>query len=284
MRLDALAGAIAADDRRGRIPFFVAASAGSTNTGAIDPLPQIAAICREAGAWLHIDAAYGGFAALTERGRRWLDGLEQADSVTLDPHKWLYQPFECGCVLIRDGDRLRTAFEVVPDYLKDAQAHAGEVNFSDLGFQLTRSSRALKLWLSLSYFGVDAFRAAIDRSLDLTAQAERLIRERPDARADLARPARDRLLPATLRRGRGGVAVGPAERGAGRAIRAERVGPGVLDHARTGATRSGCASSTTRRPKPTSSARSTGSRVRRSRRCPTRPRRWLCRFRTGTRR
>jgi aromatic-L-amino-acid/L-tryptophan decarboxylase len=176
MRLDALAGAIAADVRRGRTPFFVAASAGSTNTGAIDPLPEIAAICQETGAWLHIDAAYGGFAALTDRGRRWLAGIEEADSVTLDPHKWLYQPFECGCLLVRDAERLRAAFEVVPDYLKDAQARAGEVNFSDLGFQLTRSSRALKLWLSLSYFGVDAFRSAIDRSLDLTVHAERLIR------------------------------------------------------------------------------------------------------------
>jgi aromatic-L-amino-acid decarboxylase len=180
MRLDALAGAIAADVERGRHPFFVAASAGSTNTGAIDPLPEIAAICQEAGAWLHIDAAYGGFAALTERGAAWLAGLELADSVTLDPHKWLYQPFECGCVLVRDGERLRAAFEVVPDYLKDAEAHPGEVNFSDLGFQLTRSSRALKVWLSLSYFGVDAFRAAIDRCLDLAAAAERLIGERPE--------------------------------------------------------------------------------------------------------
>ena len=188
MRLDALAGAIAADARRGRTPFFVAASAGSTNTGAVDPLPEIAAICQEAGAWLHVDAAYGGFAALTQRGRRWLAGIEQADSLTLDPHKWLYQPFECGCVLVRAGERLRTAFEVVPDYLKDAQAHAaGEVNFSDLGFQLTRGSRALKLWLSLSYFGVDAFRAAIDRSLDLAVQAERLIRG--SAELELVSPA-----------------------------------------------------------------------------------------------
>ncbi|HET6868448.1 MAG TPA: aminotransferase class V-fold PLP-dependent enzyme [Solirubrobacteraceae bacterium] len=180
MRLDALAGAIAADVSRGRTPFFVAASAGSTNTGAIDPLPGIAEICLQAGAWLHIDAAYGGFAALTERGAGWLAGLELADSVTLDPHKWLYQPFECGCVLVREGKRLRAAFEVIPDYLKDAAAHAGEVNFSDLGFQLTRCSRALKVWLSLSYFGVDAFRAAIDRCLDLAAGAERLVRERPE--------------------------------------------------------------------------------------------------------
>lgn len=180
LRLDALAGAIAADARHGRTPFFVAASAGSTNTGAIDPLPEIAAICQEAGAWLHVDGAYGGFAALTKRGRAWLDGIQLADSVTLDPHKWLYQPFECGCVLVRDGERLRTAFEVVPDYLKDAAAHAGEVNFSDLGFQLTRCSRALKVWLSLGYFGVDAFRAAIDRCLDLAARAEELIDAEPE--------------------------------------------------------------------------------------------------------
>jgi aromatic-L-amino-acid/L-tryptophan decarboxylase len=175
MRLDALAGAIALDVRHGRRPFFVAASAGSTNTGAIDALPELATICQEAGAWLHVDAAYGGFAMLTERGKRWLAGIEQADSVTLDPHKWLYQPFECGCLLVRDGDLLRRTFEVVPDYLKDATARAGEVNFSDLGFQLTRSSRALKVWLSLGYFGVDAFRQAIDRSLDLAVEAERIV-------------------------------------------------------------------------------------------------------------
>ncbi len=180
MRVDALAGAIESDQRHGRRPFFVSASAGSTNTGAIDALPELAAICQEAGAWLHVDAAYGGFVTLTERGKRWLEGIEQADSVTLDPHKWLYQPFECGCVLVRDGELLRRAFEVVPDYLKDAVAHTGEVNFSDLGFQLTRSSRALKVWLSLSYFGVDAFRAAIDRSLDFAAEAEALIAREPE--------------------------------------------------------------------------------------------------------
>ena len=125
MRVDALAGAIESDQRHGRRPFFVSASAGSTNTGAIDALPELAAICQEAGAWLHVDAAYGGFVTLTERGKRWLEGIEQADSVTLDPHKWLYQPFECGCVLVRDGELLRRAFEVVPDYLKDAVAHSG---------------------------------------------------------------------------------------------------------------------------------------------------------------
>jgi glutamate/tyrosine decarboxylase-like PLP-dependent enzyme len=180
MRVDALAGAIHADVHRGRRPMLVSAGAGSTNTGAIDPLEEIADVCADAGAWLHVDAAYGGFAALTDRGRRALKGIERADSLTLDPHKWLYQPFECGCVLVRDGDKLREAFEIAPDYLKDAIPQTGEVNFSDLGLQLTRSSRALKLWLSLGYFGVEAFRAAIDRSLDLALAAQRMIEDEPE--------------------------------------------------------------------------------------------------------
>jgi aromatic-L-amino-acid decarboxylase len=180
MRPDALAGAIAADRTAGRLPMFVAASAGSTNTGAIDPLPEIADICRDEGVWLHVDGAYGGFAALTARGSRALAGIERADSVTLDPHKWLYQPFECGCVLVREGELLRSAFEIAPDYLRDAAVRAAEVNFSDLGMQLTRSARALKVWLSLGYFGVDAFRAAIDQALDLALEAERMISARPE--------------------------------------------------------------------------------------------------------
>jgi hypothetical protein len=169
-----------ADVAAGRRPLFVSASAGSTNTGAIDPLPELAEICRERGVWLHVDAAYGGFAALTERGREWLAGIELADSVTLDPHKWLYQPFECGCLLVRQGERLREAFEITPDYLKDAQIARREVNFADLGPQLTRTSRAIKVWLSLEYFGVEAFTAAIDRCLDLAALAQRTIEESPE--------------------------------------------------------------------------------------------------------
>jgi len=172
MRPVALAAAMDADVRSGRQPLFVAAVAGSTNTGAIDPLPEISAICRERGAWLHVDAAYGGFAALTERGKGWLAGIELADSITLDPHKWFYQPIECGCLLVRSGYLLRDAFTIVPDYLKDIETADQEVNFSDLGMQLTRTCRALKVWMSVSYFGTDAFRAAIDRSLDLARLAQ----------------------------------------------------------------------------------------------------------------
>jgi len=168
-----LKAAMDADEARGLTPFAVAAQAGTTNTGAVDPLGELAALCRERGAWLHVDGAYGGFAALADRNL--VAGIEQADSVTLDPHKWLYQPFECGCLLVRDGQALRRAFEMLPDYLHDASAADGEVNFSDLGLQLTRSARALKLWVSLRYFGVDAFREAIRRALELAAGAARRV-------------------------------------------------------------------------------------------------------------
>jgi len=189
MRPDALRDAMEADLRAGRRPLFVSASAGSTNTGAVDPLPEISEICREQGAWLHVDAAYGGFAALTERGKRWLAGIELADSVTLDPHKWLYQPFECGCLLVRNGHYLREAFEITPDYLKDTEVLAREVNFADRGVQLSRMCRALKLWVSLKFFGIAAFRTAIDRCLDLAREAQARI----EASDEL-----ELLVPATL--------------------------------------------------------------------------------------
>jgi aromatic-L-amino-acid/L-tryptophan decarboxylase len=174
-----LAAAMEADRAAGRTPLFVAASAGATNTGAVDPLPELAALCRERGVWLHADAAYGGFAVLTERGTEQLRGLELADSIALDPHKWLYQSYECGCLLVREAEALRRAFAICPDYLRDAEAERAEVNFSDLGLQLTRAARAFKLWMSLRFFGLDAFRSAIDRTLDLAALARRRIEESP---------------------------------------------------------------------------------------------------------
>ncbi len=166
-----LAEAIDTDFAARRRPLFAAVSAGATNTGSVDPLRELAGVCRERGVWCHVDAAYGGFAVLSERGRAQLDGLELGDSIALDPHKWLYQPYECGCLLARDGAALRHAFEIVPDYLRDAQANEDEVNFADLGLQLTRTSRALKVWVSLHAFGLDAFRTAIERSLELAEHA-----------------------------------------------------------------------------------------------------------------
>ena len=177
MRADALVGAIDADIAAGLQPLLVCANAGATNTGAVDPLAELAAICHERSMWLHVDAAYGGFATLTERGRDALAGIELADSVTLDPHKWLYQPIECGCLLVREGRLLRSAFTINPDYLADYKGD--EVNFSDRGLQLTRGARALKIWLSMQYFGADAFRDAIDRTIDLALMAEGITRDAP---------------------------------------------------------------------------------------------------------
>src|SRR4051812_36782445 len=180
LRTDALRSALAADRAAGRTPLAVIANAGTTATGAVDPLEELSTICRDAGVWLHVDGAYGAFACLTERGRRELAGLELADSITLDPHKWLYQPIELGALLVRDGAALRRGFVVAADYLEGVTAEEREVNFSDLGLQLTRSCRALKLWLSLRYFGVGAFRTAIDTSLDLVEHAQRLIEKAPE--------------------------------------------------------------------------------------------------------
>ena len=187
MRPDDLAGAMDADVAAGRIPFLVSANAGTTNTGAVDPLPELAALCRERGVWLHVDGAYGAFAVLTERGRVALAGLELANSVTLDPHKWLAMPFEVGCLMVRDGAALERAFELHPEYLRDRDGHGLAVNFADRGLQLTRAGRAIKVWLALQTFGADAFRAVIDRALDLTLDAQRRIEA--DPRLELVSPA-----------------------------------------------------------------------------------------------
>jgi glutamate/tyrosine decarboxylase-like PLP-dependent enzyme len=187
IRLDALAAAVRSDRNAGRQPLLVSANAGATNTGAVDPLPELAEFCRDNGIWLHVDAAYGGFAVLTERGREVLRGLELADSVALDPHKWLYQPFECGALLVREPRALERAFSVSPDYLADTEAGAAEVNFAARGLQLTRASRALKVWMSIRTFGVAAFRDTIDGCLDLAAWAEQLVRD--DDRLELMMPA-----------------------------------------------------------------------------------------------
>ena len=153
----------------------VVATAGTTNTGAVDPLHDLADVCGDE-VWLHVDGAYGGPTVLVDRGRAVLAGLERADSVVLDPHKLLFQPYEVGSVLVRHAGALERAFTIFGEYLRDvAHVMADEVNFRDRGPQLSRGSRALKLWLSLQVFGLDAFRAAIDRCLDNAERAQRAI-------------------------------------------------------------------------------------------------------------
>src|SRR5262245_20287497 len=188
MRVSDLEAAMDADVAAGRLPFLVNANAVTTNTGAVDDLEAISRVCRARGAWMHVDGAYGAFAVLTERGRSVLSGLGLADSVTLDPHKWLAMPFEVGCLMVRDGAALERAFELHPEYLQEIGATGMQVvNFADRGLQLTRASRAIKVWLAIQTFGVDAFRDVIDRAIDLTIEAQRRIEA--DERLELVTPA-----------------------------------------------------------------------------------------------
>jgi glutamate/tyrosine decarboxylase-like PLP-dependent enzyme len=175
LRAADLEAAMDADVDAGRIPFLAIANAGTTSTGAVDDLPALSAVCRSRGVWLHVDGAYGAFAVLTERGRNAIRGLDQADSVTLDPHKWLAMPFEVGCLMVRDGAALERAFELHPEYLQDRTHGQQAVNFADRGLQLTRASRAIKVWLAIQTFGLDAFRTVIDRAMDLAIEAQRRI-------------------------------------------------------------------------------------------------------------
>ena len=224
MRSDALEGAIAADRADGRRPLMVVANAGTTAAGAVDPLHEVSEICRREEIWLHVDGAYGAFACLSERGRAALAGIELADSITLDPHKWLYQPIEVGALLVRDGAALRHGFEISPAYLKDVEAVDREINFSDLGLQLTRTCRALKLWISLRYFGVGAFRQAIDRCLDLALHAESRIEASTELELMSPRLSRGGDIPPPPCRCRRRGGPGAHQREPGREDRARRRG------------------------------------------------------------
>ncbi len=175
----ALERAITEDRASGLRPFSVIANAGTTNTGAIDPLSALATICREQDLWFHIDAAHGGAALLTEQGRSLLHGFDQADSLVLDPHKWLFQPYEIGCVLTRQRSWLYETFHTSSGLLKDVVGREEEVNFRDYGIQLSRNTRALKLWMSLKVFGLAAFRQAVERGFALAEYAEAQLRQAP---------------------------------------------------------------------------------------------------------
>ena len=168
-RLDvrALEEAVQADARAGRRPFFVVANAGTTNTGAIDPLPEIAAVGRAHGLWVHGDAAYGGFFCLTPEGKERLRGLEECDSVTLDPHKGLFLPYGTGGLVLRDPEALRRAHASDAAYLQDVTAGDDVVNLTDLSPELSREFRGLRLWLPLRLHGVKAFRDQIAEKLSL---------------------------------------------------------------------------------------------------------------------
>lgn len=168
----ALREAVSRDREAGMRPLALCGNAGATNTGATDPLRFLAHLARDEDLWFHVDGAYGGFAILTTEGRKTFEGIEEADSVTLDPHKWLFQPYEAGCLMVRDTRTLEDAFRILPEYLQDATLGAGQVNFADRGIQLTRGFRALKIWMSIQMLGLKAFREGIQQGIDLARKAE----------------------------------------------------------------------------------------------------------------
>ena len=187
MRPDALAAMVRADRAAGLRPFCVAASVGTVNTGAIDPLDRIADVCDAEGLWLHLDGAYGAVAASLPELAAATAGIERARSLALDAHKWLSVPIECGCALVRDGALLRDAFSLVPPYLRteEGKGFGGLPWFSEYGPQQTRGFRALKLWMTLRTVGRDGIEAMIRGNL---AMARRLA-ERVDETPDLERLA-----------------------------------------------------------------------------------------------
>ena len=200
MPLAELAAQIAADRAAGRQPMMVVASAGTTNTGAVDPLPELARLCRAEAMWFHIDGAYGAPAALCDQGRAALAGMAEADSLVLDPHKWLFQPYDVGCTLVRRPGALERAFSMNPEYLKDVMGAAGEVHFGNRSLELTRRSRAVKLWLSFRTYGAGRMRTAVARGMALAETAEAILRRSPQV-WEIVTPAQLGIVTFALRHG-----------------------------------------------------------------------------------
>ena len=177
MSLNKLKNAIAKDKLEGYTPFCIIASAGTTNTGTVDPLEEIADICAKENLWMHVDGAYGGAAILADKGKTYLKGIERADSLTVDPHKWFFQPYEIGCLLVKNHKWLSKTFSEKPVYLRDIEGNESEINFYDHGIQLTRGFRALKLYMSIKTFGLDQFKEAIQSGISLTENVEDFLRK-----------------------------------------------------------------------------------------------------------
>jgi len=167
MSPDALEQALEADRRNGLRPWLVVASAGTVDTGAVDPLPEIAELCARYGAWFHVDGAYGGLFALCDEGRALLRGIDRADSVALDPHKTLFLPYGTGAALVRDGKLLHEAFQASGEYIRPLGESEVGPSPAELSPELTRHFRALRLWLPLQMAGIAAFRAAQSEKLAL---------------------------------------------------------------------------------------------------------------------
>jgi aromatic-L-amino-acid decarboxylase len=228
MDVSALEAAIAADRAAGRRPIAVVATAGTTAVASMDPLPEVADLCRREGLWMHVDAAYAGAAASLPEKRPLFAGWEEADSVVWNPHKWLFLPLECTGLFFRRMERVRRAFSVVPTYLETPEGSAGVREYMDYGIQLGRRFRALKTWIMMRTFGAKALRERLRSHVDLALRLERDLRSEPDvellapvlfsvvvfrfAPAGLSEPERDalnqRVLEAVNREGRSFISHG----------------------------------------------------------------------------
>jgi aromatic-L-amino-acid decarboxylase len=176
---EALEAAIREDRARGLAPFLVVPSVGTTNTGAVDPLPEVLAIARRERLWVHADAAYGGFFRIVPGGEALMPRLEECDSITLDPHKGLFLPYGTGCLLVRDGEALRRAHEGNAHYLQDVKLEGASPSFCDLSPELSRDFRGLRIWLPVQLHGLQAFREQLQEKLELTRYAYEELREDP---------------------------------------------------------------------------------------------------------
>lgn len=178
MQAGELAKAVAADRAAGRLPVAVVATAGTTSTTSVDPLPEIASICEHEGLWLHVDAAYAGSAGVCPEYRELLAGWERADSIVVNPHKWLFTPVDCSVLFVKAPEVLRAAFSLVPEYLRTPETGAN--NLMDYGVQLGRRFRALKLWMVMRYFGLEGLRLRIRAHCALAQELAAKVRAAPE--------------------------------------------------------------------------------------------------------
>jgi aromatic-L-amino-acid decarboxylase len=181
LRPEALSRQMEEDRGAGLLPFFVCATVGTTSTGAIDPLPAIGPICRDAGAWLHVDAAMAGTAAVCPDLRHIHEGLEHADSYCFNPHKWMFTNFDCDCFFVRDRAVLIRTLSILPEYLRNKATESGAViDYRDWHVPLGRRFRALKLWFVIRHYGVEGLRLHVHRHVDLAQRFSRWVEESPD--------------------------------------------------------------------------------------------------------
>ena len=175
----ALRAQIEVDLKEGKIPLCTIGNAGTVNTGAVDPLDELNTICKQYGLWLHLDAAYGGFAAATALRHTQFKGLELADSIAIDAHKWFFVPFECGCLLVKEARHLKDSFSFIPEY-QVFDANDGRVDFSEYSLQQSRNFKALKVWMNFKAYGAANLRKAIQQSIGLMQYLAHLIQQADD--------------------------------------------------------------------------------------------------------